>query len=96
MLGKVQASLTLPSLKRAFQGCISSATSFSRKAKGQKLATLKQSALFNAFLLHSVSRCGNEAGEPCGWQGAGAKFSMQHADLPPPPTGTPPSRRRRI
>ncbi|WP_209441906.1 hypothetical protein [Bacteroides timonensis] len=43
-----QASLRLLSLKRAFQGCTSGATSVAFPAKGQELATLKQPALLNA------------------------------------------------
>ena len=55
MLGKVQASLTLPSLKRAFQGCVSFPTLFHRSAKGQKLAALKQSALLTLYSGRSLN-----------------------------------------
>ena len=59
MLGKVQASLTLPSLKRAFQVCVSFPTFFHRSAKGAIIA-FGESSMFGiaqaSLALHSLKR----------------------------------------
>lgn len=52
--------------KRKVQGCVSFPTLFHRFAKGQKLASLKQSALLNASLRAFASRKRAKAGRPYG------------------------------
>ena len=52
--------------KRKDPGCARRATSVGFQPKGQKLATLKQSALFNGFKPPYASRPPVNAGEPCG------------------------------
>ena len=52
--------------KRKDPGCARRATPDDLLLKGQKLATLKQSALFNGIRPPSASRPPVNAGEPCG------------------------------
>ena len=52
--------------KRKDPGCALRATPVGFQPKGQKLASLRQSALFNGFKPPSASRPPVNAGEPCG------------------------------
>ena len=52
--------------KRKDPGCARRATPVGFQPKGQKLAALGQSALFNGFKPSSASRPPVNAGEPCG------------------------------